>query len=168
MSATCDSDQKCDLLVHFHPSALRHFERAHMIAEDLDLSHSFLKEVQSTKQERCKQWVLNELGTFSKDLASWDCSVKYDSGSGRLDSCSVYSGVLDSCRSCPAGLPVNASKIAQNLESWTSVRSPPVCFAQMCARPSPTIASDMNGIDVPRLGASSGHEPGDHAVQENG
>ena len=167
MSGTCDSTTKSEILVHFHPSALRHFERAHMIAGDLDLSQSRLSE-DISRQERCKQWVFNESGPSPKGLASWDGSVKYESGSGRLDSCSVYSSVLDSCRSCTAGPQIHAIKAAKNLESWTSARSPPLCCAQTCTRPSPAIASETNGIEAPCSSYSEGHDAGENALNTNG
>jgi hypothetical protein len=168
MSGACDSSKKSEILVHFHPSALRHFERAQMIASDLDRSLHFLNEEQSTRQERCKQWVLNGIGHFTKDLASWDGSVKYESGSGRLDSGSLYSGVLDSYRSCPGGAQINVIKVPQNLESWTSVRSPPLCCTQTCARPSPIIASETNAIEPPQSLYNAGHGPEDNALNTNG
>jgi hypothetical protein len=167
----CDSSKKSEILVHFHPSALRHFERAHMIAGDLDLLQPCLREEQSIRQERCKQWVLNESEHLTNDLASWDCSVKYDSGSGRLDSGSLYSGALDSCRSCPPVHQINVIKASKNLESWTSARSPPLCCAQTCARPSPIsppIASETSGIEAPRSLLSAGHEAEDNALHING
>jgi hypothetical protein len=168
MSGVCDSSKKSEILVRFHPSTLRHFERAHMLAGDLDLSQRCFSEEHSTKQERCKQWVLNESGPFTKGLASWDGSVKYDSETGRLDSGSLCSVALDSFKSCSAGPQIYAKKNSQNLESWTSARSPPLCCAQTCARPSPTIAFETNGIEAPRSSLSAGNEPDNTTLNTNG
>ena len=128
-----------------------------MIACDLVISESRSVDVQSAGDpaERCKQWVLNESGQCPSEVASWDGSVNYESqgGCGRLDSCSAYAGLLDSCRS-PIGLVPR--KPIPNLESWNSSRSPPMCHAQVCAKPELAIyPSDFNEIEVPQASSST-------------
>ncbi len=140
-----------------HPSALRHFERAHMIARDLDISLSTTDADQSAhdREKRCKQWVLNESGNCPRDVASWDGSIKYDSheGSRRSELCSDHSGLLDSYRS---GLvPHGPAKAAQILESWNSSHSPTMCHTQACSKSERQSEADMNGKEAPRAVSSS-------------
>lgn len=163
MTTACES--KSEILVHFHPSALRHFERTHMISGELDLSQTHKDDEHSTRQERCKQWVLNESGCYPRDLASWEGSIRYDSGgSAKLDSISGYSGILDSCRSNLAFY--HTIKPAQNLESWTSARSPTI-FPASCAKPQERIhmSHDMNMIEAPKSGTD--HDSGETGGQNN-
>ena len=164
---TCDTSGKNDILGHFHPSALRHFERAHMMAGELDPAMCRQDDEQSTRQERCKQWVMNECACLPRDLASWEGSIRYESGSAKFDSCSAYSGVLDSCRSNHQ-LFLHALKAAQNLESWTSARSP--TFASTNAKQSEKISPlhDLNGIEAPRSSIGTDHESGEHHGQKPG
>ena len=76
---------------------------------------------QIARQERCKQWVLDESSCAPRELASWEGSIRYDSGtSARLES---YPVGFDSVRSMQP-LSSHALKTAQNIESWTSARSP--------------------------------------------
>jgi hypothetical protein len=141
LRSTMDSlevpEKQKSVLDSFHQSALRHFERAHMLANDLDVAHRCPVTEQSAnyRDQRCKQWVLNESGQCPSEVASWDGSINYDSheGSGRLDSCSAYAGLFDSYRSAPAG--IIPMKTVQSLESWTSSRSPSIFHAQTCAKP---------------------------------
>ena len=151
MTAASDPEDKSNVLDCLHPSALRHFERAHMIARDLDISQSTIDKEQSAN--RCRQWVLNESGNCPRDVASWDGSIKYDSheGSGRLEMYSVHSGALDSYRS---GLVCPAKALAQNLESWNSSRSPTMCHTQAGTKSERPPDSDVNGIEAPRSSSS--------------
>jgi hypothetical protein len=147
---------KRNVLDFLHPSALRHFERAHMIARDLDISLKTTDTDQSAhdRETRCKQWVLNESGNCPRDVASWDGSIKYDSheGSGRLDLCSANSGVLDSYR---IGLaPQSQMKTVQNLESWTSSHSPTMCHTQAGTKSERPSDSHVNGTTGPRSSSS--------------
>ena len=150
MAARSASEKQNCVLDCFHQSALRHFERAHMIATDLDISQRCPVTEHSAheRDERCKQWVLNESGQCPTEVASWDGSINYDSheGSGRLDSCSAYAGLLDSCRSALVGImPI---KTVPNLESWTSSRSHSMSHVQACTKPEPsTSLPDINGTE---------------------
>jgi hypothetical protein len=76
----------------------------------------------TSREERCKQWVVSNSGIAPKDMSSWDGSTKYDSGGSlNFEFCSGCSEVLDSLRSCHAGCCGN---LARCFESWTSARSP--------------------------------------------
>jgi hypothetical protein len=134
MARPIEPTKQSSVLDCFHQSALRHFERAHMIACDLDIAQRCPVSAESAddRKQRCEQWVLNESGQCPREVASWDGSVNYDSieGSGRLDSCSAYAGLLDSCRSGP--LEVIPIKTLPVLESWNSTS---MCHAQPCAKP---------------------------------
>ena len=149
----------CEILVHFHPSTLRHFERAHMLAADFtfNLDQSHREDESTVREERCKQWVMSNRGNFPKDMSSWDGSIKYDSGgSTRFDSGSGYNGVLDSLSSCHAGRC--CGKLARCLESWGSAQSPflqPYPSEIQLARISNL---DSNGIEAPRSSGESNFE----------
>jgi hypothetical protein len=147
MATPCESAKQSSVLNCFHQSALRHFERAHMIACDLNIAQSSPVAVQSANDtnERCKQWVLNESGQCPSEVASWDGSVNYDSneGNGRLDSCSAYAGLLDSCRSGHDIIPIKALPV---LESWNSSRSTSMCHVQICAKPE--LLTSSPGVHV--------------------
>jgi hypothetical protein len=156
MTAASDSGDRSHVLDYFHPSALRHFERAHMIARDLDISLRTADADQSAqdREKRCKQWVMNESGNCPRDVASWDGSIKYDSqeGSGRSDVCSAHSGLLESYRS---GLvSQNQTKALQNLESWNSSHSPTMGHTQACTKSERPPDLDLNGIEAPQSSLS--------------
>ncbi len=147
-----------NVLNYFHQSALRHFERAHMIAHDLNIPQSRPVDEQSANDpdERCKQWVLSESGQCPSEVASWDGSVNYDSNGacGRLESCCSYAGLLDSCRSGPVGLIPR--KTIPNLESWNSSRSPSICHTQACPKPEiTTYPSEVYETEVPQTSSST-------------
>uniref|UniRef100_A0A7S0M115 Uncharacterized protein n=1 Tax=Cryptomonas curvata TaxID=233186 RepID=A0A7S0M115_9CRYP len=153
MAAPNDSAGQSSVLDCFHQSALRHFERAHMIAHDLDMSQSCAVAAQPANDmnERCKQWVLDESGQCPREVASWDGSVNYDSheGNGPLESCSAYAGLLDSCISPVSGpffmIPT------KTVESWTSSRSISMCHAQTNVKPElPTDLSAAPCSEAPR------------------
>ena len=163
-----DTSGRSDILGHFHPSAWRHFERAHMMAGELDPAMCKQDDEQSSKQERCKQWVLNECGCLPRDLASWEGSVRYESGaSARLDSFSGlgYSGMLDSVKSNHP-LFFHGLKAPQNLESWTSARSPTFTPANAKHQEKTTTLTDVNGIEAPRSSVGTEHGYGDNHVQD--
>jgi hypothetical protein len=164
MITACEN--KSDILVHFHPSALRHFERTHMMSGELDLSQAPRDDDHSTRQERCKQWVLNESGYYPRDLASWEGSIRYDSGSSaKLDSVSGYSGILDSCRS-----NIAMYHCTKHLESWTSARSPTI-IPSTCAKSTERshVLHESNVIEAPRSGTDqdSGENGGHSRCTQN-
>ena len=114
---TCKNDQMLD---HFHPSTLRHFERAHMISGEFHITDSTQDEESASKLERCQQWVMRESGCFPRDLASWDGSIKYDSGNSMI--LESYAGELMTCQSKHDSC-CHLIKATQNIESWTSTMS---------------------------------------------
>ncbi len=163
MASVSNAVDNVNVLDCFHQSALRHFERAHMIARDLDISQNnqvcpVAEHSAHDRNERCRQWVLHESGQCPNEVASWDGSVNLDShvGGGRLDSCSAYAGLLDSCRSGPHGIV--QIKTVPILESWTSSRSPTMFHVQAFAKPELLInSSDAHGAhgqEAPHLSSS--------------
>ena len=153
-----DPSTKCEILGQFHPSTLRHFERAHMISCELDPTQVRHDNEDTSRQERCERWVLNEIDHFPRDLASWEGSIKYDSGSStRVDS---YSGVHYPPPSNHQ-LACRAVKSAKNLESWTSTSSSAFTPAFVRQQQRQSALRDPDGIETPRSSCGTEHDSGE-------
>ena len=116
----------CPSLLHFHRSAISHFERYNSASNHI-LSPSQEEEDEQSCDEdirnRCEEWVMNQ-PVFSKDMASWDrsscrCSFSSRSSEGGIGnmtgafSCSSHEMNFGCCSPFPA-LQRNG------LESWTT------------------------------------------------
>ena len=125
-----------EFLIHFHRSALRHFERTHTCNENnLPVNGDTASECNGrlpedlarrspqnladgivdtfVKHERCKEWVEMAAHNHSCSMASWDGSVKYDAA---FDSLSMAGGDLEFTES----LTQEIIMVHKCLESWTS------------------------------------------------